>query len=265
MPQNPKNILSKILIVIPSRLESTRLAEKALADIAGKPMIRWVFERAEMAARTLKESFPGMVCDVIVATDHEKIKNLVESFGGKVVMTSSQIQSGTDRVAKVAETYPDYDVFVNLQGDEPLMDPECVTAAVKLILLGEFSITTTAVPFDSFGDFDNPNAVKVMKGAQDQAIYFSRFPFPYSRESRPKNPKDLICQQHLGIYVYTKAALLKFAQSARTKLEISESLEQLRALHYGMPIGVALSQNKSIGVDTLEDLEMVRKLVKTGV
>ena len=249
--------MSSVTIVIPARLASTRLPEKPLAVIKGKTMIQRVYDAAAKAKG---------VDRVIVATDHPKIEAAVKAFGGQVQMTSSDLQSGTDRVGAVARICTsgagskDNDIYINVQGDEPLMAPENIEASLELVRSGRFPIGTCASPLPDDAALKNPNVVKVLIGNDGSGIYFSRFPIPYTRvKASPGGP--YIPWQHQGIYVYTRQALLKFCEVPRTELEVAESLEQLRALHYGMTIGVAKVSKLSIGVDTAEDLELVRSLV----
>lgn len=248
-----------VTAVIPSRLAATRLPEKPLADIKGKPMIQHVWERAKKARG---------VDRVVVATDHPRIMEAVQRFGGEAVMTSPELPSGTDRIGAVAKAVAsgpgsrDEDIYINVQGDEPMLDPAAIEAALALVTSGRFAFSTAAAPFGDAALLKNPNAVKVLIDAQDRAIYFSRYPIPYSRVDVPTQPgPSVIPLHHMGLYVYTRATLLEFCRLARTDLEVAESLEQLRALHNGIPIGVARAAHASIGVDTAEDLELIRKLM----
>ncbi|HRK02859.1 MAG TPA: 3-deoxy-manno-octulosonate cytidylyltransferase [Oligoflexia bacterium] len=241
----------KICIVIPARLGSTRLPEKALADIHGKPMIVRVLERARQI---------NGVHEIIVATDHERIVAAVEAAGGTAVMTPDSLQSGTDRVAFVANERT-ADIFVNVQGDEPLLDPKAVERTLALIEGGRFTMATPAAPIRHRDDLKNSNIVKVLVASDGRAAYFSRFPIPYSRGDIPADLGALAPLQHIGVYAYTRETLLKFWKLERTTWEVAESLEQLRALYHGIPIGVALTEKASTGVDTIEDLERVRSLM----
>ncbi|MEW6057087.1 MAG: 3-deoxy-manno-octulosonate cytidylyltransferase [Bdellovibrionota bacterium] len=238
-----------VCIVIPSRLGSTRLPEKALLDINGKPMVQHVYERACQVRD---------VSDVIVATDHEKIFRAVVKFGGEAVMTPATLNSGTDRVAAVARQKR-HRIFVNVQGDEPMLDPKCVERCVELVQSGRFPITTPAAPLKDEAALRNPNVVKVLVAADERAVYFSRFPIPYSRGALPGDFSQAALRHHLGVYVYTREILLKFTEFKPSPWEAAESLEQLRALYYGIPIGVAQADHATPGVDTHEDLEFVRR------
>jgi 3-deoxy-D-manno-octulosonate cytidylyltransferase len=206
----------------------------------------------------------GVACGhrVVVATDSERIVKAVTAFGGEAVMTSPDLQSGTDRVGAVADLSPggDQDIFINVQGDEPLIDPANIEGALETVTSGRFTLGTCAAPLPDAASLENPNVVKVLIAADHSAIYFSRFPIPYSREKAPAATSAYIPLQHQGIYVYTRRTLKHFCNLKRTPLEAAESLEQLRALHNGIPIGVARVTSPSIGVDTPEDLELVRSL-----
>ena len=245
--------MAQVTIVIPARLASTRLPEKPLADIKGKSMIQRVYEQSKKVRGVHR---------VVVATDSERIIKAVTGFGGEAMMTSPDLQSGTDRVGAVASLSPgaDSDIFINVQGDEPLIDPANIEGALALVTSHRFTLGTCAAPLPDAASLENPNVVKVLIDAQDRAIYFSRFPIPYSRERAPQDVAQYIPLQHQGIYVYTRATLKQFCGLKRTLLEAAESLEQLRALHNGIAIGVARVTSPSIGVDTPEDLELVRKL-----
>lgn len=238
-----------VCIVIPARLGSTRLPEKALADINGKPMIQHVYERA-LKVRGVDY--------VVVATDHEKIVEAVKHAGGEAVMTPSALNSGTDRVAFVAKTRND-DIFINVQGDEPMLDPISVERSLELVRSGRFPMATPAAPLKDQSLLQNPNVVKVLAAADGRAVYFSRFPIPYSRGAVPNDFSQAAPRHHLGVYVYTRETLLKFASLPPTPWEAGESLEQLRALYHGIPIGVAEADRATVGVDTHEDLDLVRR------
>ncbi|MCM0607044.1 MAG: 3-deoxy-manno-octulosonate cytidylyltransferase [Xanthomonadaceae bacterium] len=248
----------RVVAVIPARYASTRLPGKPLADIHGKPMIQWVYERVKKCRA---------VDQVIVATDDTKILEKVKSFGGECLMTSLDCQSGTDRVAEVA-TKVDGDIFVNAQGDEPLMSSQAIELAVKLVVSGKFKMSTVATPIQGPEDLTEVSVVKVIVDADGNAIYFSRLPIPYTRVEPPKQRHSqgmtsaYLCKRHVGLYVYERATLAQFAAWPATDLEKAESLEQLRALHHGLSIGVADSDFLSIGVDTSEDLKKVRELLQ---
>lgn len=238
-----------VCIVIPARLGSTRLPEKALADIHGKPMIQHVYERAKMVRG---------VDTVVVATDHHRIVQAVEHCGGIAVMTPETLNSGTDRVAFVAKSRSE-DIFINVQGDEPMLDVAATERSLELVRSGRFPMATPAARLVDDASLKDPNVVKVLVAADRRAIYFSRFPIPYSRGSVPNDFSQVAPRHHLGVYVYTRETLLKFASLPPTPWEAGESLEQLRALYHGIPIGIADADRATVGVDTLEHLEKVRQ------
>lgn len=237
----------KVLCVIPARYASTRLPGKPLSMIAGKPMIQHVYERACQAQ---------MPDEVIVATDNELVEKAVAAFGGKAVMTSPDHPSGTDRLAEVALMYPDVDVIVNVQGDEPMIPPEVIDNLAKAFEAdAELNMATMKVAMDE-ADYDNPAAVKVVTDLNGYALYFSRSLMPYPRNK----PEEYKVYKHVGIYAYRRNFLLKYAALQPTPLEKAESLEQLRALENGYKIKVLESAFKGIGVDTPEDLAAVNEL-----
>lgn len=243
----------KVLCVIPARYASTRLPGKPLSLIAGKPMIQRVYERACQAK---------IPYEVVVATDNELVKKAIDSCGGKAVMTSPDHPSGTDRLAEVALMYPDVDVIVNVQGDEPMIPPEVID---RLAMCFEddvdLKMATMKVKMDE-EDYNNPAAVKVVTDMNGYALYFSRSLMPYPRNK----PADYKVFKHVGIYAYRRDFLLKYAALAPTPLERAESLEQLRALENGYKIKVLESDFQGIGVDTPEDLAAVNELfVKLGL
>lgn len=231
----------KIACIIPSRYASTRLPGKPLRLIAGKTLIRRVYERAVLAKR------PDVV---IVATDHDGIKSEVESFQGQVVMTSVNHPTGTDRLAEVAEQLPDYDVIVNVQGDEPLIDPDTIDRLAEMLVEhNELDMATVATPLKE-EEYDDPSAVKVVVNQKGEALYFSRSLIPY-----PRHDFAVPAWKHVGIYAYRRGFLLAYAKMKQTPLEMTESLEQLRALEAGYKIGVITVETEDIGIDTEEDLK----------
>ncbi len=238
-----------VIAVIPARYGSTRLSAKPLADINGLPMIQRVVEGVRSSR---------LIARTIVATDDERIAQVVHAFGGEVVMTSVDLQSGTDRVAAVAKQIQG-DIFVNVQGDEPLIDGSKIDPAIQAILEGRFSMTSLRVPLQDHESLMNPNCVKVIVDDFDRALYFSRYPIPYSRIQPEMAAKPFLCSQHVGVYAFTRETLLKITSLPATDLERAESLEQLRAMKAGVSIGVMLSDFESISVDTPDDLERVRR------
>jgi 3-deoxy-manno-octulosonate cytidylyltransferase (CMP-KDO synthetase) len=243
--------MEKVIVVIPARYGSTRLEAKPLAMIHGRPMVWWVYERARKARG---------VDRVIVATDDVRIEKVVREFGGECQMTSPDLASGTDRVAAVADQV-DAEIYVNLQGDEPLMDSLAIERAVDLVRSKRFELSTVMVPLRTREELADPSVVKVIVDINSQAIYFSRLPIPYSRGPLPESGREFVCKRHVGLYVYSKSALMKFRNLPVSRLEKAEVLEQLRALENGMVMGVAQADFVSIGVDTPEDLEKVRQLL----
>ena len=240
-----------ILCVIPARYSSTRLPGKPLADIQGKPMIQRVYERAQKALQ------PSAV---LVATDHEEVYRAVENFGGKVMMTSKSHATGTDRLAEVAKAYPAFDVIINVQGDEPLIEPSIIDDLANAFLEdSQLSMATVMTPIDD-NEKTNPNNVKVITDLAGYALYFSRSLIPY-----PRVNTENIVYKHIGIYAYQREFLLEYAAMEPTPLEVAESLEQLRALENGYKIKVLKTNFKFVGVDTAEDLikvnEIYRKLI----
>ena len=238
----------KILCVIPARYASTRLPGKPLADIVGKPMIQHVYERSAQA--TIPQQ-------VVVATDDEKVFQAVQQFGGKVVMTSSEHQTGTDRLAEVASKYAEVDVIINVQGDEPLIDPKVIDELAQEFLNDTALQMASVMSIMDTEDYQNPNAVKVVTDLNNNALYFSRSLLPYPRVAGKVN-----VYKHIGIYAYKKDFLLKFAKLEPTPLEQSESLEQLRALENGYKIKMIKTKSKFIGVDSIEDLQTVNELLR---
>jgi 3-deoxy-manno-octulosonate cytidylyltransferase (CMP-KDO synthetase) len=237
-----------VVAIIPARYHSTRLPGKALADIGGRPMIEHVYRRAE-AARS--------VSAVIVATDDERIARAVTSFGGTARMTSGSHQSGTDRLAEVAAALS-CDVVVNVQGDEPLLAAEMIDEAVAPFA-GDpaLMMSTLRCRIDDPTEIHNPNVTKVVVDREGFALYFSRAPIPFVRDGCPPSP----AWRHVGLYAYRRDCLLRLAGLAPTALERAEALEQLRALEHGIRIKAIETAHDSIGVDTPEDLERVRRLV----
>jgi len=238
--------VSGIIGAIPARYASTRLPGKPLLHIAGRPMIEHVYQRVSQAEG---------IARVVVLTDDERIAEVVTRFGGEFEMTPPECASGTDRVAFAARQWGAQAV-INVQGDEPLIDPEAVSAVARHLATepGD-DIVTLAAP-TLLGDRDNPHVVKVVLDCAGYALYFSRSAIPYARQAGGAAPL-----KHLGIYGYQRQALLRLASLPPTPLEISESLEQLRALENGIRIRVLAARRASPGVDTREDLERVERLL----
>ena len=237
----------KVLCVIPARYASTRLPGKPLALIAGKPMIQHVYERACHAV---------MPQEVVVATDSKIVADAVKEFGGKVMMTSPDHPSGTDRLAEVALSYPDIDVIVNVQGDEPMIPPEVIDRLAQAFADDNDLNMATLKTLMGEEDYNNPNAVKVVTDQNGYALYFSRSLLPY-----PRNRKgDFKVYKHVGIYAYRRSFLLSYAAYEPTPLEQIEGLEQLRVLENGQRIKVLESKFQGIGIDTQEDLDAINAL-----
>lgn len=231
-----------VLGVIPARYASTRFPGKALAVIAGKPMVQHVYERAQLCSRFTR---------LVIATDDERIARAAESFGAECRITDAGHQSGTDRAAEVAAGIPG-EIVVNIQGDEPLIDYNAIEAViVALESSSSARMATLAKRITDATEIDNPNVVKVVRGFSGDAIYFSRFPIPYARGSAP----DIF--KHIGLYAYRRDFLLQYPSMPVGTLEQAECLEQLRALENGYSIAVAETSYESIGVDTPEDLEQI--------
>ena len=231
----------KIACIIPSRYASTRLPGKPLRMIAGQTLIHRVYNRAVLAKS------PDIV---VVATDHRAIAEEVEGFGGRVVMTAVNHPTGTDRLAEVAEQLTDYDIIVNVQGDEPFIDPNVIDRLVKMLIEHEnLDMVTAAAPLKK-EEYQDASAVKVVVNQKGEALYFSRALIPYPREGFAMPPL-----KHIGVYAYRRSFLLTYAETEQTPLEKTESLEQLRALETGHKIGVIRIETEDIGIDTEEDLK----------
>jgi 3-deoxy-manno-octulosonate cytidylyltransferase (CMP-KDO synthetase) len=243
--------LAKVVVVIPARYGSTRLPGKPLVSLAGKPMIQRVYERAKLAKQ---------VNEVIVATDDGRIVKAVEAFGGEVRMTRSDHRTGTERVAEVA-AHVDGDIFVNVQGDEPLLDPEAVDTAVSSLLEEPVAaISTVATSIKTAGDIMDPNVVKTVLDFDGNALYFSRAPIPWVRDTASKTLVRHL--KHLGLYVFQKEALLEYATLPQGELERIEQLEQLRWMENGWKIRVAEVEHDAVSVDVPEDVARVERLLK---
>jgi len=242
---------AKVVVVIPARYGSTRLPGKPLVLLAGKPMIQRVFERAKLSKRVHR---------VIVATDDERIVKAVETFGGEAKMTRPDHRTGTERVAEVA-AHEAGDVFVNVQGDEPLLDPEAVDAAVDSLLEEpQASVSTVATPIKAPADIMDPNVVKTVLDFESHALYFSRAPIPWVRDAAAKI--HVQHWKHLGLYVFQRAALLEYPTLPQGELEKIEQLEQLRWLENGWKIRVAEVAHDAVSVDVPEDVARVEKLLE---
>jgi 3-deoxy-manno-octulosonate cytidylyltransferase (CMP-KDO synthetase) len=240
-----------VVIVIPARYGATRLPGKPLVSLAGQPMIQRVYERAKLAARAQR---------VIVATDDERILKAVESFGGDARMTRPDHRTGTERVAEVA-AHEKGDVFVNVQGDEPLLDPAAVDAAIDALLEEPAaSIATVATPIKTPADIMDPNVVKTVLDFDNNGLYFSRAPIPWVRDTASKIQVRHL--KHLGLYVFQRDALLEYPTLPQGELERIEQLEQLRWLENGWKIRVVEVEHDAVSVDVPEDVARVEKLLQ---
>lgn len=249
----PKKSDNSVLVVIPSRYGSTRLPAKALKPIGGKPMIARVYERA-CGMKTASR--------IIVATDDERIANAVENVGGEAWMTSPDHPSGTDRVAEVAGKV-DADIIVNLQGDEPFMDPSAVDEAVNALIADpSLKVATLCVPV-SRAEAADLNVTCVVLDLKGYALYFSKLPIPHDRDGTHGDSR--VWLKHLGTYVFRRDFLLYYAGLAPTPLEKMEKLEQLRILEHGERVYCVMTESDSLGIDSPADLEKAETMVKEGM
>jgi 3-deoxy-manno-octulosonate cytidylyltransferase (CMP-KDO synthetase) len=233
--------MEKTIIIIPARMGSTRLPNKPLADIGGKPMVVWVMEQA------LKAN----VGEVIVACAEQEIKDAVEKAGGKAILTPPDLPSGTDRIFYACNLQPTTcNLIINLQGDMPLIDPALIKKVLEPLKNPAVDIATLVTPVNNAADKNNPNKVKAILAQNGRALYFTRSPAPHG---------DDAFYYHIGIYAYRRAALETFIKLPPSPLELREKLEQLRALEAGMHIAAAIVDAEPLGVDTPEDLEKVRE------
>jgi len=242
----------KIIALIPARFNSKRFPGKALADILGKPMIQRVYERVCKS---------DIVDEVYVATDSEKIFSAITDIGGKVIMTQSQCSSGTDRVAEAARTLDlgKDDIIINIQGDQPLLQPKCLSELIHPFFNNpQLAMATLANCLNDEESINDPNNVKVLIDANGYAIYFSRARIPFDRD---KN-ENVQYYKHLGIYAYSNAFLQKFTKLPATALEDIEKLEQLRAIHHGHKIGISLTGFDSPSVDDAADIAKVEVILQ---
>jgi 3-deoxy-manno-octulosonate cytidylyltransferase (CMP-KDO synthetase) len=240
-----------VVVVIPARYASTRLPGKPLVSLAGKPMVQWVYERAKQAQTVHR---------VLVATDDKRILDVVQSFGGETRMTRGDHRTGTERIAEVAAREAG-DIFVNVQGDEPLIDPAAIDIAVGALLEEPpAQISTVATPIRHAGDIMDPNVVKAVLDFDGYALYFSRAPVPWLRDTQGK--RHVKYWKHLGLYGFQREALLEYPTLPHGELEVIEQLEQLRWLENGWRIRVAEVPHDAVSVDVPEDVARVEKLLK---
>jgi len=245
--------MSRIVGVIPSRYGATRLPGKALINLCGKPLIQWVYERASKARQLDR---------LLVATDDKRIEKVVRDFGGEVVMTRPEHPSGTDRIAEAVEG-TDAGVVINIQGDEPLINPWLIDELAETLRLdASWDMATAATPIRRKSDLKNPACVKVVWGCEHQALYFSRSLIPYPRDPEACGD-EIIHWRHIGIYAYRRVCLEQFVEHQAAQLEQIEKLEQLRALAMGFRIKVLeLPSDHGIGVDTPEDVPRAEALLR---
>ncbi len=240
--------MSKTAIIIPARYNSKRLQGKPLLKVCNKPIIQWVWERAkEVKSADM----------VIIATDNQEIFDCCKSFGADVEMTSENHKCGSDRIVEVAQKYPEIEYIINLQGDEPMINPDCVEKVIKLVKEDKTADISTLLAEIKDEDLDDPNMVKCVTDINGFALYFSRSKIPYERN------KDVAkFYKHIGIYGYKRDSLFKMTKFPQPDIEKAESLEQLRALYNGMKIKTAVVEYNSIGIDTIEDFNAFKKLAE---
>lgn len=265
MSQSGNNPTQTVIAIIPARYSSTRLEGKLLLPINGKPLILHTLEQTKKARNINR---------IIVATDDERILEVILETGNEAVLTSINHQSGSDRIAEVAETLPENSIIVNVQGDEPMIPPHTIESAVDVLLNDEnVLMSTTCETINEAKDVLSPDVVKVVTDENNFALYFSRSPIPFPRdevkthgtlENALRVNARLISsfKKHTGLYVYRREFLLNYTQMGQSNLEKLEMLEQLRALENGIKIKVVEVEESSIGVDTIEDFERVRKLIE---
>ena len=239
---------TKVVGVIPARYSSTRFEAKVLADIMGKPMLQWVWERAKQVK---------ILDELIIACDDERVAEVAKSFGAQVAMTAKGHASGTDRIAEVVNPL-DVDVVVNIQGDEPLVHPTMIDSVARAILYDkEISVATLIRKITDPNDINDPHVVKVVKDKNDFALYFSRAPIPF--HARNSDITEPVYYKHIGLYGYSKDFLFTFKNMDSSNLERTEKLEQLRVLEDGYKIKVIETKFDTIGVDTPQDLEKLKE------
>ncbi|MFU2059027.1 3-deoxy-manno-octulosonate cytidylyltransferase [Avibacterium volantium] len=254
--------MAKFTVIIPARFASSRLPGKPLADIAGKPMIAHVWQKAQQSGASR----------VVVATDNQAVAQAVQAFGGEVCMTSEHHNSGTERLAEVVEklALADDEIVVNIQGDEPLIPPVIVQQVADNLAKNGVKMATLAVPLNDAEELFNPNVVKAVADQSGNVLYFSRAPIPWNRDQfaglSDEQKTQLVLQsqylRHIGIYAYRAGFIKQYVQWQPSALENIESLEQLRVLWYGEKIHIDLAKEVlAVGVDTPEDLEKVRSIL----
>lgn len=242
--------MSKTAIIIPARYHSTRLPAKPLIEVANKPVIQWVWEKACLSK---------LADEVIIATDNDEIYEKCRSFGASVEMTLETHRSGSDRIAEVVSRHPEFSYVINLQGDEPTIAPKNIDVVINLIKSDENAdISTLLRVIKDESDINSQNIVKCVKDVNDFAMYFSRSKIPFERQI----DENTVFYAHIGLYGYKKDALLKMTSLPPSSLEKAESLEQLRALQNGLRIKTAVVECDAIGIDTKEDLQKFKNLIE---
>ena len=239
--------MGKTAIIIPARYGSSRLEGKPLIEVLGKPIIQWVYEKAQQAK---------LADIIIVATDEQRIYDAVKSFGGNVEMTSPEHKCGSDRIKEVVMRHPEISYVVNLQGDEPLIKPESIDAVAKNVKEDKLADISTLIRKITPEEAENPNLVKCVVDNLGFAMYFSRSKIPFER-----NVGKSDFYGHLGIYGYKRDALIRMTELPQSSCEMSESLEQLRALQNGMKIKTSVVDFIPVGIDTIEDLEKFKSII----
>lgn len=238
--------IKKILGIIPARMASSRFYGKPLIDIGGKTMIQRVYEQAKRST---------ILSELIVATDHDAIKNEVERFGGKTIMTSNTCKNGTERCADALEKLNNqYDIVINIQGDEPFFDPDSLNILANCFIEGDIKIATLVKKIDKKEEIDESTIVKVVFNQNNEALYFSRAAIPFNRENIP-----IDYYKHIGIYAFKGSVLRELVMLPSSRLEMSEHLEQLRWLENGYNIKIGFTMHDSNSVDTPQDLEQLKK------
>lgn len=240
--------INKTAIIIPARLNSSRLKNKLLLCAKNKPVIQWVYEAAQKAKLASK---------VIIACDSEEIFDTVKKFNGNVEMTSTEHKSGSDRIAEVAKRHPEIEYILNLQGDEPQMSPEVIDSLIDALHNSTADISTLVRKITDKEQIESPNCVKCVFNKDNMALYFSRHPIPY-----PRNAENIEYFAHIGMYAYKKDSLLKMTNCPMANIEKAESLEQLRALYNGMTIKIIQTNLNPVGIDTIQDFEKFKNIVE---
>lgn len=239
--------MGKTAIIIPARYGSSRLEGKPLIEVSGKPIIQWVYEKAQQSK---------LADIIIVATDDKRIYDAVKAFGGNVEMTSTEHKCGSDRIKEVVMRHPEISYIVNLQGDEPLIKPESIDEVAKNVKEDKLADISTLIRKITPVEAENPNLVKCVVDNFDFAMYFSRSKIPFERNAGKSD-----FYGHLGIYGYKREALIKMTELPQSSYEMSESLEQLRALQNGMKIKTSVVDFVPVGIDTAEDLEKFKNII----